>query len=370
MVATKPEITFLICKIVGFCLLLTLWVMHGETEGFFLLLFLSIMLLLRWRFPKLAATVLVDCAVSIVVFPFWAYAQYALILIMFEGMYRRVYWVALAGLLSAYFVGIGQMHIAFLVMLGLGGLCGVFLGKWENEFSQKLIIRDEKAGEYYELESVQSDIMTTLPQIERMTVVAERARIARDLHDNAGHEIVAAYLSLQTARGLFDGADEDALELYDAAMERLSNGVTKIRETAHNLQTVTALGVENLLEICDKYQGCSVKFSTFGDSSSVPNYVWNMLESCLNESLTNVSRHARASYISVNLDVTSHLVRLCIENDGSHGSSGAMGIGLRNLRQRAVALGGTLSVDAGAVFRVICVIPIGEEDKHNESTNS
>ncbi|MCL2201318.1 MAG: histidine kinase [Oscillospiraceae bacterium] len=374
MAATKPETTFYICKTVGFGLLLALWSRHGETEGFFLFLFLLVMSLLRWRFSRLGATVLLDCAVSMWAFMVMPYMQYALVLVMFEGLYRRFYWVALAGLLSIYYAGIGRLELNFLLTLALGGLCGVLLGKWEKEVSQKQTIRDEEAGKYYELESVQSDMLETLPKIERMTVVSERARIAREIHDNAGHEIVAAYISLQTARGLLDGADSDALELYDAAMERLNNGVKKVRETAHNLQTVTSLGVETLLETCDKFPACPVNFRTFGDTSQVPVYVWSMLEACLNECLTNAARHARPSYVTVELDVTEHMVRLCIENDGAAGSLGSMGNGQRNLRRRAMAIGGSLSVESDKVFRVVCVIPVKDsgniKEEENESTHS
>jgi len=265
------------------------------------------------------------------------------------------------GVLFSFHFAADFFDLSLTVLLALGALCGLFLGQWERESEQKLVLRDTEAGKYYELEHLQNDLMTTLPQIERMTAVAERARIARDIHDNAGHEIVAAYISLQTARGMLDGADADALELYDAALQRLNSGVNKIRETAHNLQTVTSIGVESLLETCEKFPGCPVEFRTYGDTARIPVYVWNMLEACLNESLTNATRHARPSYVSVELDATAHLVRLCIENDGAGKAGGSMGNGLRNLRHRAIAIGGTFSVDAGEVFRVVCVIPIQEE---------
>jgi len=359
MSASKPETIFSICKATGFGLLFALWFTEGGTAGFFLLLCLCLMSILRWRFPKLRATVLIDSVTCILLFPLWTYAQYALVLILLEGMYRRFYWVGIAGLFSLYFAG--YFDLAFASMLLLGALCGLFLGQWERELVQKRVLRDTEAGKYYELEHLQSDLMTTLPQIERMTAVAERARIARDIHDNAGHEIVAAYISLQTARGLLDGADADGLELYDAALERLNKGVNQIRETAHNLQTVTSIGVESLLETCERFPACPVQFRAYGDTSKIPMYVWNMLEACLNESLTNAARHASPRLVTVDLDATQHLVRLCIENDGGSGPGGGMGNGLRNLRHRAIAIGGTFSVDAGEKFRVVCVIPIKEE---------
>lgn len=338
-----------------------LWFREGGTAGFFLLLSLIILSLFRWRFPKLKATVMIDGIACALMAASWEYAHYALVLVLFEGMYRRFYWVGFAGLPTfpgAAFQMPDYIDLSPVMLITLGALCGLFLGKWGQEDVQKFTMRDTEAGKYYELEHQQSDLMEALPQIERMTAVAERARIARDIHDNAGHEIVAAYISLQTMRQLFETEDADTLELYDAALGRLRAGVDKIRETAHNLQTVTSTGVGSLLEICQNFPGCLVDFRTYGDTSHIPMYVWSMLEACLNESLTNVMRHAKASYVSVELDATQHIVRFSIENDGVVRPGGAMGIGLRNLRHRAMSIGGSLSVDADKVFRVICVIPV------------
>ena len=338
-----------------------LWLKEGETAGFFLLLLLVPLSLLRWRFPKAKTTVLIDCLACLLFAPAWDYAYYALIFTLFEGLYRRVYWVCPFGLLPFFLLGYFDLHLALLIALGT--LSGAFLGGWEEEERQKLTLRDTEASKYYELEYLQSDLLHTLPQVERMTVVTERARIAREIHDNAGHEIVAAYISLQTARAMLVTENLETLELYDAALQRLGTGVNKIRETAHNLQTVTSIGVENLLETCERFPGAPVSFRAHGDTARIPVYVWNILVSCLNESLTNVLRHAAASFVSVELDTTQHIVRLCIENDGATKSKDRVGSGLRNLRHRAIAIGGSLTIDAGEVFRVICVIPIQEEQR-------
>jgi len=411
MSTLKPETAFLICKITGFGLIFAIWLSDGEITGFFLLLVLVLMSLLRRRFPKLRATVLIDgiaCALLMA-----QCTQYALVFVIFQGMYHRYYWVGFVGLLAF------QAETPFVpnyfdpiiaILLLLGALCGLFLGKWQQEQAGKFTMRDKEAGKLYEIEHLQNDIADSLPQIERMAAVAERARIARDIHDNAGHEIVAAYISLQTTRALFEAErlDAEALELYDAALGRLSKGVDKIRQTAHNLQTVTMTGVESLLEICQKFPGAPVNFSTYGDTSHIPMYVWSVLEACLNESLTNVARHAHPSYIRAELDATQHIVRFCIENDGvaksaniandiekrdcKRGSQNAKerfgtlcpsqpitiskvvcytrGTGLSNLRRRAISIGGSLSIDAGKVFRVICVIPLERKEGQSEAVNS
>jgi len=359
----KPENAFLALQTVGLGLLVLLWTTQGELAGFFLILTLALLAVLRWRFAQLRATIILDLALCILLFPLWPAALFALLLPLLEGMYRRFYGAALIALLSLYHVGLVW---GYVLMLALTALAGTFLAQWQREQKEKIQMRDTKAGQLYELQELQDDVMTNLAQIERTTAVSERARIARDIHDNAGHEIVAAYISLQTTRDLLHEkgekpANSETLELFDAALARLDKGVNQIRETAHNLQTVSTLGVENMLEICERFPACDVKFSAYGDTSLIPVYAWNVLESCLNESLTNVGRHAHASYVKVELGVTAHLTRLSIENDGAQGSSAQPGSGLRNLRHRVIAAGGTIAVDAGETFRVVCVIPLREE---------
>ena len=346
----KQKQIFILCTIAGIGLLGVNYIPNNSNMGFFLMLFTICMVLIRWRIPKASWTSVADVILFVVLSPA------TLGVALFQAMYNGMYFAILA---AAYVFFAIDVYAGLLAILG--GLLGLFLRFWEKERDLKFTVRDKEVVKYYELESLQADLSAALHQVERMSAISERARISRDIHDNAGHEIVAAYISLQTARSLLDDADEDALALYDAALERLSNGADKIREAVHNLSTVTFLGVDNLRDICERYPACPVEFNAFGDTSKVPLYIWTIFESCLSESLTNASRHAKATKIKVDLDVTTHIARLSIENDGVSGLSSKThkaGNGLRNLRHRATAAGGSLSVDSGEIFRVICVIPI------------
>lgn len=304
----------------GFGFLGFRWITGGNLGGFFLLLFMICMTILRWRSTKFKWTVAAELIFCVAVYP-WAFP-----------------------IVGALAVG------------------NVFYWLWEQERERGLARRDAEAGKVYELESAQRDLHAATARIERMTAISERARIAREIHDNAGHEIVAAYISLQAVRAGFDdasGVNEDALRLYDAALLRLDSGVNKIREAVHNLAPVSAIGAEALREICEKFHG-AVEFKLFGNTAQVPVHVWNVLEACLNETLTNAAKHAPGERVSVNIDATPHIARLCVENtcraDGvplAHD-----GQGLRNLRYRAAAVGGNFSVSGGEKFCAICVIPL------------
>ena len=355
---STPKICYIACMSLGFSLLSVRWIFYSvEITGFFLVLFMLCMTLLRWRLPWLRWTLIAD-GVLCAVFNPWA-----LILTMFAGMYYRLYFMAV--LVLAFF----DVYLAGAALLG--SLCGAFLGLWEREWEKRHAWRDNEAVKYYELESLQVDLLNATTKIEQMTVVSERARIAREIHDNAGHEIVAAYISLQTAREVMDEPEDmqRALVLYDTALERLDNGVNKIREAVHNLTPVTMLGVDTLREKCGNYPADKIEkgvsFNAFGDTSDIPVHVWNVLEACLNEALTNVARHARPTFVDVNLDAAPRIVRLLVENDGASAGGAAEslarpGSGLRNLRHRVSAIGGSLTVDfvSGERFRMVCVVPV------------
>jgi len=343
------KLVFIGCTIIGISLLSVHWLISGNTMGFFLTLFLVCMALLRKRVSKTNWTTVLDVLACLVFAPM--FLGVAVFAAMYYGMYFAV--------LAAVYVFFAVDFLLGVIAALCGGL-GLLLRLWENEHEKRLATRDMEAGRYYQLESMQSDLMTATAQIERMTVVSERARISREIHDNAGHEVVAAYMSLQTARGLFDGVDADALALYDAALDRLDAGVNKIREAVHNLAPVTALGVESLQERCKQFPK-EVEFKAFGDTRHIPVHIWNVLESCLNEGLTNVGKHAKPRTITVEIDATVHIVRLCIENDGVVTAKKGIGAGLRNMRHRLTSVGGSLAVAGGEKFRMVCVVPLGNK---------
>ncbi|MCL2592652.1 MAG: histidine kinase [Defluviitaleaceae bacterium] len=358
----SPALCFIVCKLLGISLLFAFWLRSSDIAGFFLILTLIGMSLLRQRMPKLKPTIIVDIFVCVLIHSYWEYSAYALALPLFQAMFLGFY-----PALIALFYLIPAFSSSLAVVLFFTAISGFFLGLWEIERKSKFKLRDQSAERYYDLENLQNGLTTALSQVEAMTSVAERARISRDIHDNAGHEIVAAYISLQTARALLADANPEGLELYDAALNRLDLGANKIREAVHNMSTAVTLGVEHLKSICIRFP-INVEFEAFGDTTKVPVHVWVMLEACLNECLTNVARHANATKTSVNLDVTPHIIRFCIENDGVSKKSEIMGRGLSNLRHRAASIGGNLSVYSDDVYRVICVIPIDQRGFRNETS--
>jgi len=347
-----PQHWFILCKLLGFALLFFFRIEAGDQTSFILFLVLIALFALRFRIKKMEWTIFIDCFLCILAMFWWDDASYALLIVIFEALSRKKY---LALLTFVYFYN----ALEFLLLFFITSLVGYFLACWMDEKEHELKRRFELKRQIYELESLLNELAATAIADARMATIAERSRISRDIHDHAGHDLIAAYMSFQTLRDLIQ--DEEVLEMYDATLERLSDGVGQIRDILHNLTPTETPNIKQLAKICDEFP-LPIELKFYGNMDSVSAYIWNTLAICLKESLTNVSRHATSSYVKAEINVSSHIVRLYVENDGIQKTHFSAGRGLANLRYRIHAARGNLSVHKdGSIFKVICVIPLAKE---------
>ncbi|TCT16131.1 signal transduction histidine kinase [Natranaerovirga pectinivora] len=351
----SPEIYGTIYRLIGVILLCLLWIRTDSTiVGFFFTLFIVNMMLLRWRFNQLHWTLIIDVLVCISVSVIWPYGLYGLVLIVFNTLFINI---GLLVLPIAIYVFV-QGDYPLMVMLIQSLFVGFLLEKWKAQKNKDLAQIDFNSQKRRELESLKDELLTANIQVARMAEVSERSRISREIHDNAGHEIIAAYMSLQVIESLIDNDSKEIKEMFKESIKRLEMGIEKIRYTVHDLTPLTEVGIECLNKLCSEFTFCPIEFKVFGDSSKVPIYLWNILEPCLKEALTNIMKHSMAKKVNVTLDITPYIVRLCVENNGIKNNKDLSGIGLRNLRHRVGAVGGNISTDTSDGFRLICVLPI------------
>lgn len=352
-----PKTSTIIWRILGLLLLCLLWLRgHSSEVGVVLLLFLIVMALARWRFALSGWTVLIDQAACLVTIQFWPDAVFGLVMPVFEGMLIGQPWFVLPGLIWSIFYS--QMSIPLAVALVQAGFSGWTIHGWFLETKVYRQEADRERRDRYELESLKGELLLANAQVARMAELSERNRIAQELHDDVGHELTAAVLALQAFEQLWREEDPLAKEMFLQAQQRLSNSALHLRETVHNMKPVKEMGIDGLKEICNRFTTCPINLEVYGDTSRVPVYLWSILEPCLKEALTNVVRHAKATRVNISLDVNPHIVRLSIHDDGVGSRGDSSGIGIRNLRQRARAVGGSVAIDTIEGFRLICVLPM------------
>lgn len=355
-----PQTSIILWRILGLFLLSLLWLRdQGSEVGVVLLLFLIMMAVARWRFDLPGWIVIIDQIACLITIPFWPYAVFGLAMPLFEGMFIGKPWLFIPGFL--WIVIYYQGPIAVIAIMTLAAFSGWVIRGWYLETNRYMKEADQQRRDRYELENLKGELLLANVQAARMAELSERNRIAQELHDDVGHEITAAVLALQAFEQLWREENPLAKDMFLQAKQRLSNSAGHLRETVHNIKPITAIGVDGLKEICYGFTACPINFQVYGDTTRVPAYLWSILEPCLKEALTNVIRHAKATRIDISLDINPHIIRLSIHDDGIGSKRNGEGIGIRNLRQRARAVGGSVSIDDTNGFQLICVLPLQED---------
>ncbi|MFD3500158.1 sensor histidine kinase [Streptomyces sp. NPDC058676] len=178
--------------------------------------------------------------------------------------------------------------------------------------------------------------------------LAERSRIAREIHDVLAHSLSAQLVHLEAARLLIEGgADrEQILERVVAARGMARSGLAETRQALSALRGELTPLEEFLTQIVGTADGAEATIS--GERRPLPAEASQAVRRVAQEALTNVRKHAPGAKVQVRLEYGEHQVRLVVRDSG--GSPGELaatgaGYGLLGMRERAELLGGSL--DAG-----------------------
>ena len=178
--------------------------------------------------------------------------------------------------------------------------------------------------------------------------LAERARIAREIHDVLAHSLSAQLVHLEAARLLIEGgADRDQiLERVVAARGMARDGLAETRQALSALRGDMTPLEEFLTQLVGTADGAETTIS--GERRPLPAEASQAVRRVAQEALTNVRKHAPGAKIRVWLEYGEDRVTLVVRDSG--GSPGELsatggGYGLLGMRERAELLGGSL--DAG-----------------------
>jgi signal transduction histidine kinase len=213
----------------------------------------------------------------------------------------------------------------------------------------------------------------TRRQLAQQTLLAERRRIARDVHDFVGHGLAAVMLQVTSARHVLrrdPGSAEEALrsaeEVGRRSMHELRRTVSLLRsddEAAPAASVPTASEIPTLVDQA-RTGGLAVELHTRGDLSRIPPGVGLALYRIAQEALANAARHAPRARTILGVELTNGRVALLAETSGPVVAGSAFErerphYGLIGMEERATALGGEL--DAGPTrdgWRVRCELPL------------
>jgi signal transduction histidine kinase len=260
-----------------------------------------------------------------------------------------------------------------VIYLTFGGAIAV-IDQLEVARSEAEVARKRSDGLLSELQAAHRQLQAYTDQAEELAAIAERNRLARNLHDSVSQTVFSMTLSAEAARILFDRDPSRAASELDKLQALAKSALTEMRSLVFELRPTAAAqqglipALRHHLVALERQHGQVVALQIRGEPS-LTGLEAQRLFRVIQEALNNVVKHARTDRASVNLDFEDGRVLARIE-DGGQGfapeavAAKTQGIGLSTMRERAEMLGGTLTVDSrpGAGTRITIEVPPGSRE--------
>jgi signal transduction histidine kinase len=234
---------------------------------------------------------------------------------------------------------------------------GLFMGISLFAFMSSVVgLRQHAARD--ELRKLNSELHATQALLADNTRIAERVRIARELHDLVGHHLTALTLNLEVATHLVEGkALEHVQQARSLAKLLLADVREVVSEMRENDKVDLAAALSTLIEGVPEP---AVHLDLPRKLAMLDPVPAQVLLRCAQEAITNSVRHAGARNLWIRLAQDENGVVLAAHDDGRGSSDLAVGNGLSGMRERLQQLGGELRLESspGAGFSLHAWLPL------------
>jgi signal transduction histidine kinase len=184
-------------------------------------------------------------------------------------------------------------------------------------------------------------------EVEKLAVIQERNRLAREIHDGLGHFLTTIHVQLEAARTIHASDPDRALTAVAKAQDLAREALVEVRRSVGALQADQAPAplparLRDLASATDGW-GAAVSLEILGPARALAPKAEHALFRAAQEGLTNVRKHARAQTAQLALDYRDPArVFVRVTDDGCGPTAGPAGHGLAGLRERIADLGGRL----------------------------
>ncbi|MBX3015630.1 MAG: hypothetical protein KF832_29175 [Caldilineaceae bacterium] len=268
-------------------------------------------------------------------------------------------WIALFGAIStvvlAYLMAPDWL---FGILNGLGTTCGyLFLGSAANAQRRAEVASAESKRLLQELQTAHQQLQAYAAHAEALAIAEERNRLAREMHDTLGHRLTVAAVQLEGAQKLVERDPAKASQMIGTVREQVREGLQELRHTVAALRTPLEAELPlrtALTHLTTHFREATGLPTTLVCPVTLPALSTaqrQALYRAAQEALTNIQRHAQASYVwmTLTLPEDSHgqsAIELTMADDGIGIAPQPLstGYGLRGLEERATQLGGTLRI--------------------------
>jgi len=235
-------------------------------------------------------------------------------------------------------------------------LTGVFIGlsmnflKYYKEEEERKVMLNKQ-------------LMEANIRLNEMTIVEERNRIARDIHDTIGHGLTGTIMGLEMVQVLLDDDIDRAKEIISNLKDSSRENLVRVREVVNTLNPNENIskGLESIEELICSFKAKSnvdIDFNIHGDVIKTNPNTNIVLYRIIQEGLTNAIRHGHADKILIVLKYDKKFIELIIKDNGVGVDDINKGFGLKSMEDRVFSLGGTITFMSKDGFSILANIPL------------
>lgn len=254
------------------------------------------------------------------------------------------------------FVGTFSGIITGLASISLDYIIVQFIIKYDNT-------NKELSAALAEADKSKAELEAAYEQLTATRIYEERNRIAKDIHDNAGHSMTTVVMQTEAAKLLIDKDPQEAKARIISANIQAKNALEQMRESVHLLAGrggEKSLSEEIQQIIAQTMDGTGIRvrsdIAEFSADEDIRRYLCNSVK----ELFANGIRHGKATAFYVELACNGKIIKLLVSDNGS-GVSGNLkeGFGLKSIREKAERFGGkcVINGEEGEGFEVTIILP-------------
>ena len=241
---------------------------------------------------------------------------------------------------QSWFTGLESLMVCLNILLFVLYMILLFTSqKDENERIRKLNERLNQANDQLRDYAV---------NMERMTQMRERNRLAREIHDTLGHTLTGIIMGTDAGLALFDVAPEESKKRMEIVAQSARDGLNDVRRSIKALRPDAleraSLGqaLEGLIENFCLTTSAKIAYYLDAEVLDLDSDEEDALYRVVQEGLTNAVRHGHADRIEIRITRTGDEVSVRVRDNGTGCADLEEGFGLRHMRERLEMLGGTL----------------------------
>lgn len=284
---------------------------------------------------------------------------------LLSGWWRWLMYAVLLGIMAVS-TGLqsGSLFTAFLFTLYFSpALIFVVIFVEITKQSEEARLKAEQLTTKLEAANQQLSVYAT--QAEELATTKERNRIAREIHDNLGHYLTVVNVQIKAAQAIMSQNPDKAQDALQKAQRLTEEGLTAVRQSISALrespvdqqplpEALAALVYEN------QSSGIVTELGIQGEPRQLDAKANLTIYRAVQEGLTNIRKHARASRVDLLLDYRNpETVQLLVIDNGVGTAVPSGGFGLLGLRERVQLLGGQINTKTapGEGFQLAISLP-------------